>query len=129
MPPAIPAQELRQATWDEVEVRFGYTDAKGTVTERQVKPLSMVYFDRSTVLIAWCCLRRDVRVFRLDRMRGLEVTAVSFRPHRVPMLRDALAQLRAERAAEAQQAADRTSQGCTLYPPCPGGTLDPGSQE
>lgn len=128
-PPAIPAQDLRQATWDEVEVRFGYTDGKGAVTERQVRPLSVVYFDRSTVLIAWCCLRRDVRVFRLDRMRGLEVTSTSFRPHRVPMLRDALAQLQAERQAEAQQAADRTSDGCTLYPPRPGGTLDPSSQE
>ncbi|MDC0660170.1 YafY family protein [Leisingera sp. SS27] len=103
IPPAIPAQDLRQAAWDEVEVRFGYTDGYGAVTERQVKPLSVVYFDRSTVLIAWCCLRQAVRVFRLDRMRGLEVTEQSFRPHRVPMLRDALELLRSEHKHEHRQ--------------------------
>ncbi|MGR3761375.1 helix-turn-helix transcriptional regulator [Roseobacteraceae bacterium NS-SX3] len=99
VPPAIDIAELRQATWDEAEVQFGYTDAKGAVTERQVKPLSVVYFDRSTVLLAWCNLRQDVRVFRLDRMHGLQVTGDSFRPHRVPMLRDALEQLRASAPA------------------------------
>ncbi|MBQ4825580.1 YafY family transcriptional regulator [Leisingera sp. HS039] len=104
IPPAISAQELRQATWDEVEVRFGYTDGHGAVTERQVKPLSVVYFDRSTVLIAWCCLREAIRVFRLDRMQTLQVTGQSFRPHRVPMLRDALKQFRQEH----RQAARRT---------------------
>lgn len=129
VPPAVSAQDLRQATWDEVEVRFGYTDVKGAETERQVKPLSIVYFDRSTVLLAWCCLRRNVRLFRLDRMRALAVTKTSFRPHRVPMLRDALAQLRAEREAEMQQAADRTSEDCTLYPASGNDTLDPSSQK
>lgn len=94
--PAISASALREATRDEMEVRFGYTDAQGAVTERQVKPLGLVYFDRSTVLLAWCGLRRDNRVFRLDRMRDLEVTVQSFRPHRVAMLRDALERLRGE---------------------------------
>lgn len=103
IPPAISAQDLRQAAWDEVEVRFGYTDGYGAVTERQVKPLSVVYFDRSTVLIAWCCLRNAVRVFRLDRMRGLEVTEQSFRPHRVPMLREALEQMRQEHRQDHRQ--------------------------
>jgi predicted DNA-binding transcriptional regulator YafY len=50
------------------------------------------------VLIAWCLLRKDVRVFRLDRMRDLVITGQSFRPRRVPMLRDALAQIRAQQA-------------------------------
>ncbi|WP_323776046.1 YafY family protein [Leisingera sp.] len=104
IPPAISAQELRQATWDEVEVRFGYTDGHGAATERQVKPLSVVYFDRSTVLIAWCCLREAIRVFRLDRMQELQITGQSFRPQRVPMLRDALEQFRHEH----RQAARRT---------------------
>ncbi|WP_152618573.1 helix-turn-helix transcriptional regulator [Leisingera sp. ANG-Vp] len=124
IPPAISAQALRQAAWDEVEVRFGYTDGKGSVTERQVKPLSVVYFDRSTVLIAWCCLREAVRVFRLDRMRDFQVTAQSFRPHRVTMLREALDHLREERQAEA-----RTDSDCALYPKDAPARLDPGRKE
>ena len=95
--PSIPVADLREATWDEMEVLFDYTDAKGATTTRQVKPLGLVYFDLSTILIAWCLLRRDVRTFRLDRMSDLQVTKQSFRPHRVAMLRDALVKIRAQR--------------------------------
>ena len=98
-PPCIRVSDLREATWDELEVLFDYSDAKGARTTRQVKPLSLVYFDHSTVLIAWCLLRTDVRVFRLDRMSNLQITKKSFRPHRVALLRDALAIFQAQRLA------------------------------
>lgn len=98
----ISPSDLRRAAWEELEVRFGYTDAKGAVTERQVKPLTMIYFDRSNVLVAWCNLREATRVFRLDRMRDLEVTGTSFRPRRAVMLRAALAKLKAEAPKQAQ---------------------------
>ncbi|TLP68733.1 YafY family transcriptional regulator [Parasedimentitalea maritima] len=97
--PKIKVADLRDATWEELEVQFDYTDANGASTCRQVKPLGLIYFDRSTVLIAWCKLRKDFRIFRLDRMSELQVTTQSFRPHRVAMLRDALAKIRAERQA------------------------------
>lgn len=96
----ISPSELRQAAWDELEVRFGYSDVKGAITERQVKPLSLIYFDRSNVLVAWCCLRQDYRVFRLDRMRDLTVTQTSFRPQRVALLRDGLARLKEQAQAK-----------------------------
>lgn len=75
---------------------FGYTDVHGSETKRTVDPLSIVYMDRSSVLIAWCHLRRDFRVFRLDRMRDLCPTGQFFRPRRIPLLREALAHLRAQ---------------------------------
>ena len=59
-----------------------------------VKPLGLVYFDKSSVLVAWCLFRQDFRVFRLDRMRALVVTDTSFRPHRVRLYREALEHLR-----------------------------------
>ncbi|CUH86643.1 HTH domain protein [Phaeobacter sp. CECT 5382] len=90
---AIEMPQLRQATWDEVEVRFAYVDAKGATTNRQAKPLGVVYFEQSNVLVAWCLTRADFRVFRLDRMTELEVTDTSFRPNRVPLLREALAHI------------------------------------
>ncbi|WP_120634087.1 YafY family protein [Ruegeria sp. EL01] len=98
--PTIEVAALRQATWDERTVEFSYTDAKGDPTRRRVNPLSIVYMDRSNVLLSWCHLRQDFRVFRLDRMHEMSVTDQSFRPNRVPMLRDALARIRAERAAK-----------------------------
>ena len=102
-PPAAPTirvAELRRATWEELAVEFAYSDAKGVATYRTVKPLGLFYMDRSTVLIAWCQLRQNFRVFRLDRMADLLVTEQSFRPHRVPMLRDAKAQIQAQVAEQ-----------------------------
>lgn len=95
-PPRIDVGVLRQAAWDEVSVRFAYEDAKGDQTERAVKPLGIVYMDNTNVLLAWCHLRQDFRMFRLDRMDDLTVTDASFRPHRVSLLRDYLARIRAE---------------------------------
>jgi predicted DNA-binding transcriptional regulator YafY len=95
-PPRIDIAKLRQAAWDEVSVRFAYQDAKGAQTERSVKPLGIVYMENTNVLLAWCHLRQDFRVFRLDRMDELTITHDSFRPHRVSLLRDHLARIRAE---------------------------------
>jgi predicted DNA-binding transcriptional regulator YafY len=101
--PAVSPRVLRKATWEEQVVRFSYTDVAGRYSERQVNPLSLVFFDRSTTLISWCHLREDFRVFRLDRMRDLKITGESFRPHRVPLLRAALAKFREDMTASQQQ--------------------------
>ncbi|WP_299147460.1 YafY family protein [uncultured Tateyamaria sp.] len=95
-PPRIDVSKLRQAAWDEVCVHFAYQDAKGDQTTRAVKPLGIVYMESTNMLLAWCMLREDFRAFRLDRMDELIVTRDSFRPHRVSLLRDHLARLRAE---------------------------------
>ena len=75
---------------------MAYSDYSGAKTHRKVNPLGLAYMDQSTVLLAWCHLRRDFRVFRLDRMRDLEMTEDSFRPDRVPMLRAARAHIQRE---------------------------------
>ncbi len=98
--PTIEVSELRQAAWDERTVEFSYTDAKGDDTHRRVDPLSIVYMDRASVLLSWCHLRQDFRVFRLDRIQEMWVTDESFRPNRVPLLREALARIRAERSKQ-----------------------------
>lgn len=97
--PGIDVSDLRQATWDERTIRFDYADAEARQTSRSVDPLSIVYMQASHCLLAWCHLRRDFRAFRLDRMRNLENTGASFRPRRVPLLRDYLERIRAEEHA------------------------------
>lgn len=91
--PGIDVSLLRQATWDERTIRFGYTDAEGRETRREVDPLSVIYMQASHCLLAWCHLRDDFRAFRLDRMRDLSLTGASFRPRRVSMLRAYLAEI------------------------------------
>lgn len=101
--PTIDVAVLRQAAWDERAVEFAYTDAKGAGTRRRVNPLSIVYMDRASVLLSWCHLREDFRVFRLDRMQDMGVSDESFRPKRVSLLREAIARIRAEREAQEQE--------------------------
>jgi predicted DNA-binding transcriptional regulator YafY len=94
--PGIDVAVLRRATWDERTVSFGYVDVKGTTTERSIDPLGIVFLQDKHCVLGWCHLRDDSRTFRLDRMRDLIITENSFRPRRIPMLKEALAQIRAE---------------------------------
>lgn len=104
--PTISAGTLRRAAWEEHVVRFDYADANGKATTRSVWPLAIVFLEASSVLMAWCLLRQDFRTFRLDRMAQLEVLTESFRPRRVPMLRQHLAKMRSEmNSARAQDQA------------------------
>lgn len=93
--PAVDARMLRQACWDEEQVLFDYADKAARQTRREVKPLSIVFFESSHCLLGWCLLRNDYRAFRLDRMSGLTRTGHSFRPDRVSLLRTYMERLRA----------------------------------
>ena len=104
-PPTIDVKALRDATWDEVIIAFDYRDGKGAETHRRVKPLGLSYMDRSTMMLGWCLLRQDFRVFRLDRMRSMTRTDESFRPNRVPLLREAVARIRDDIHAQADRRA------------------------
>ena len=86
---------LREASWDEAELAITYRDKAGVATARNVWPLSIVFLDRTLLLLAWCCLRQDFRRFDLARVGSAGRTGASFRPRRVPMLRELHAQMRA----------------------------------
>lgn len=94
-PPAPPhLAAVRQACWDEEVLEMGYTDKDGGVTQREIWPLSIVWFDRALMLLAWCCLRQDFRRFHLHQMVGVRPTGAHFRPRRVPLLREFTARIR-----------------------------------
>lgn len=79
---------LRKAAWEENEILINYTDAKDENTQRNLKPLSILFMDQALMLLAWCNLRQGFRNFRIDRINTLAITDVSFRPNRVALLRD-----------------------------------------
>ncbi len=85
---------IRQACWDERALDLSYKDGQGRQTQRRIWPLSVVFLDRTLLLLAFCTLRQDFRRFRLEWMSEITLAAESFRPRRVPLLRDFLAQLR-----------------------------------
>jgi len=83
---------LRRAVRDRRKIRFGYRDGADRPTERYVRPLALAFFGPVWLLTAWCELRRDFRVFRLDRMSALRVLDEPFRAERGKTARDFLAQ-------------------------------------
>lgn len=86
---------LRQACWDELAVDISYVDKGGKPSQRRVLPLNIVYHERLIGLMAWCELRQDFRHFILERIVEATLTEQSFRPRRVPLLREFVERLRA----------------------------------
>lgn len=94
-PPPPPGLEiLRAACWDERAVDIDYRDRDGRLTQRRIWPLSVVFLDQTQAVLAWCCMRQDFRQFILPRIERIAPTDESFRPRRVPLLRDYVARLR-----------------------------------
>jgi predicted DNA-binding transcriptional regulator YafY len=90
---------IRQAAWDERALDIAYHDTADAATRRRILPLAVVFLDRSLMCLAYCTLRQDFRRFHLHRMTDVTASDDSFRPRRVPMLRQFLAQMRGETLA------------------------------
>ena len=101
--PTVNARKLRNAIWNENHIRFSYRDADGNSTKREVKPLGIVLFEASHCLLAYCLLRDGFRAFRLDRMEALDVSEISFRPHRIALLREFKASIAASARLRASE--------------------------
>ncbi len=66
-------------------IRFGYRDAKGRVTAREVEPQAMLILQPLWYLVAWDPGRDGFRHFRMDRISAPEVLeGTTFRRRHVP---------------------------------------------
>ena len=66
------------ATRDQAVLRFAYSDESGRTSERSVRPLALWFWGTKWTLIAWCELRRDFRMFRIDRLSRIERAGRTF---------------------------------------------------
>jgi predicted DNA-binding transcriptional regulator YafY len=85
-----PDAEIAETVWRAVRdnhvLRIRYVDVGGLETEREVEPQHIVVGPNGSYLTAWCHLRGDDRVFRMDRVTRAEHTPsviASPRPQRV----------------------------------------------
>lgn len=75
-----PLDAQTRATIDVVEaaiqaperLRLAYQDDKGAKTDREVRPLGLWFWGSVWTLVGWCELRRDFRMFRVDRIAQAE---------------------------------------------------------
>ena len=72
-------RELKKAVESEVMVRFSYQSGKMERTERIVEPMTLAFKWRSWYLFGYCTLRQDYRLFRLGRIREVELLGRKFR--------------------------------------------------
>lgn len=70
-----------------IKLILAYEDVDGQVTGRQVRPLGLFFWGKVWTLVAWCELRDDFRMFRVDRIQDLEEGA-GFRLERGKTIRD-----------------------------------------
>ena len=86
--PAVDMALIRQACWDEAELRITYLDLQDRQTTREIRPLGMSYSEHALLLLGWCQLRQDFRMFHCNRIASAALTGGSFRPQRVALLRE-----------------------------------------
>ncbi len=76
---------LERATDDRTRLKIGYAGADGAETSRHIRPLGLWFWGNVWTLVAWCELRNDFRMFRLDRMISVAANG-TFRPERAKSL-------------------------------------------
>lgn len=70
--------QLRRAIKHKQVVRLEYRDENEVSSSRDINPLGLVYWGAAWTLVAWCQLRQDHRLFRLDRIKTAELREQTF---------------------------------------------------
>ncbi len=73
--------ELEAAVDAHDTLNIDYADAQAKITNRTIRPLGLWFWGKVWTLAAWCELRQDFRMFRLDRMASI-TKAGTFRPEK-----------------------------------------------
>jgi predicted DNA-binding transcriptional regulator YafY len=77
--------ELQYAITNFFQVRLQYANQENSVSDRIVEPFALISTTENWLLIAWCCLRKEFRYFRLDRMLKIQVLNEKFKPHQMTL--------------------------------------------
>ncbi len=84
---------LRRAIREHLKLRLGYRTLAGEETTRIVRPLQLEFWGRAWTLTAWCEMRSDFRVFRVDLVTSLATGDGAFLPEAGKSVDDYLARL------------------------------------
>ena len=72
------SDEIHHSIKHQYTLALNYISEANESSERTVWPLGMIYWGRTWTLVAWCELRKDYRLFRLDRIQNLTVNTSTF---------------------------------------------------
>jgi predicted DNA-binding transcriptional regulator YafY len=72
-------QKILTAIADKLALNIDYfADHSQEATNRNIEPVGIYLMGRYWYLIGWCHLRKDYRTFKIDNIRYLSVTSISF---------------------------------------------------
>ncbi len=71
-------RKLEHAIDNSALIEFDYTNNRFEYTHRTVEPMTLAFKWRSWYLLAYCRLREDFRVFRLGRIKNMQVQNTHF---------------------------------------------------
>jgi predicted DNA-binding transcriptional regulator YafY len=86
---------IRRALREHLTLALTYRDLKGEQTQRRIRPLQLEFWGRAWTLTAWCEMRNDFRVFRVDLAVSLQTDGGAFLPEPGKTVEDYLARLTA----------------------------------
>lgn len=70
--------EIRSAILNSNVMTFDYINAQNQRSARRIEPLRLLFKGPAWYLQGWCLDRQDYRLFRVSRMRGVQVTGERF---------------------------------------------------
>jgi predicted DNA-binding transcriptional regulator YafY len=69
---------LEKAIVDSTCVNISYEGLSGDVSHRTIEPIFIIFKGHAFYTVAFCRMRRDLRTFRLDRIRTLKTSGETF---------------------------------------------------
>ncbi|NVK33677.1 MAG: YafY family transcriptional regulator [Rhodobacteraceae bacterium] len=79
---------LEAAAQASSQLQINYCDKANAASQRHIRPLGLWFWGKVWTLIAWCELRNDFRVFRVDRIESITATGERFRAEPGTTLKD-----------------------------------------
>jgi predicted DNA-binding transcriptional regulator YafY len=80
----LSALQLALTNFSLTKIEYQKADAE-EFTTRFVEPFAILSTQGNWLLVAWCRLRKEFRLFRLDRIRNLQVQTEKFEPHKLTL--------------------------------------------
>jgi predicted DNA-binding transcriptional regulator YafY len=70
---------LQQAITENLLCKISYRDSNGVTSQRTVEPMTLIFKATAWYLFAYCTIRHDFRLFKVNRIQQLDVTGKSFK--------------------------------------------------
>lgn len=76
--------QLALTNFNLTTIEYQKTDSIET-TKRTVEPFALLSTQENWLLVAWCRLRKEFRIFRIDRIKNLQIQSEKFEPHKMTL--------------------------------------------